>query len=64
MEYEGSLPHSQERAICPYSKHTLLLPHHSLCNLSIYIWVSAVTSFLYDFWPNILYVSNLPLCTM
>jgi hypothetical protein len=64
MEYESSLPHSQERTTCPYSKHTLLLPHHSLCHLSIHVCVSSVTSFFDDFWQNILYVSNLPLCVM
>jgi len=53
MEFEGSLPHSQEHATCPYSKHTLLLPHHFLCPLPLQVWVFSMTSFLYDFSPNI-----------
>jgi len=46
MEYEGSLPHSQERTTCPYPEHTVLLPHRSLCHHSIHVWVFSVTSFL------------------
>ena len=59
MECEGSLLHSQQHATCPYSKHNILPPHHSLCPLPILVWVSSVTSFLDVLWPNILYVSNL-----
>ena len=59
MEYEGSLPHSPERTTCTHPKHTLLLPHHSLYHLSNHVCFSSVTSFLDNFWPNILYVSNL-----